>query len=67
MHRKETNFYGGNNEKAEIGWFGPEEENGFWNPRSPAALNGWTRPAAPPAEGKSGDDSDDEKKSAENE
>ena len=34
---KETNFYGGNNGKDMIGWFGPEEENGFWNPRSPAA------------------------------
>jgi len=39
---KETNFYGGNNEKDQIGWFGPEEENGFWNPHSPAALEGWT-------------------------
>ncbi len=45
---KDTNFYGGNNEKAGIGWFGPEEENGYWNPRSPAVLNGWTRPAAAP-------------------
>ncbi len=45
---KDTNFYGGNNEDAGIGWFGPEEENGYWNPRSPAVLDGWTRPAAAP-------------------
>jgi prepilin-type N-terminal cleavage/methylation domain-containing protein/prepilin-type processing-associated H-X9-DG protein len=41
---KETNFYGGNNQKAGIGWFGPEEENGFWNPASPAARDGWKKP-----------------------
>jgi len=46
---KDTNYYGGNNEKDRIGWFGPEEENGFWNPESPAVLNGWT----PPPEGTS--------------
>jgi prepilin-type N-terminal cleavage/methylation domain-containing protein len=45
---KETNFYGGNNEKHRIGWLGPEEENGFWNPQSPAVLEGWTEP--PPQE-----------------
>ncbi len=33
----ETNFYGGNNAEAKIGWFGPEQDNGFWNPDSPAA------------------------------
>ena len=31
------NFYGGDNRKESIGWFGPREENGFWNPDSPAA------------------------------
>ena len=40
----ETNYYGGNNEKDRIGWFGPQEDNGFWNPHSPAALDGWTPP-----------------------
>ncbi len=43
---KETNFYGGNNAKDKVGWFGPEEENGFWNPRSDAVLNGWNPPPA---------------------
>ncbi|MEM7388085.1 MAG: hypothetical protein AAF514_24380, partial [Verrucomicrobiota bacterium] len=28
-----TNYYGGNNEEASTGWFGPSEENGYWNPR----------------------------------
>ena len=37
---KGENFYGGDNEKDEIGWFGPEEENGHWNPSSPIALHG---------------------------
>jgi prepilin-type N-terminal cleavage/methylation domain-containing protein/prepilin-type processing-associated H-X9-DG protein len=32
-----SNIYGGNNEEHQVGWFGPEEENGFWNPNSPAA------------------------------
>jgi prepilin-type processing-associated H-X9-DG protein len=32
-----SNIYGGNNEEYKVGWFGPEEENGFWNPNSPAA------------------------------
>jgi prepilin-type N-terminal cleavage/methylation domain-containing protein len=40
---KDTNYYGGNNEKDSIGWFGPEKENGFWNPASSAVLNGWNR------------------------
>lgn len=26
------NFFGGDNEKASIGWFGPKEQNGYWNP-----------------------------------
>ncbi len=26
------NYYGGNNELKGIGWFGPEDGNGFWNP-----------------------------------
>lgn len=31
------NFYGGDNAKFQIGWVGPEDENGVWNPhrRSP--------------------------------
>lgn len=33
----DTNFYGGDNAAAQVGWFGPEEENGYWNPFSPAA------------------------------
>jgi prepilin-type N-terminal cleavage/methylation domain-containing protein len=43
---KDTNFYGGNNERDNLGWFGPEEENGYWNPASSAVLNGWHPPAA---------------------
>lgn len=31
------NFYGGDNRQAGIGWFGPRELNGWWNPASPAA------------------------------
>ncbi len=27
------NFYGGDDAKQKIGWLGPEEENGYWNPR----------------------------------
>lgn len=27
------NYYGGNNKDQDIGWFGPREENGYWNPR----------------------------------
>ncbi len=27
------NYYGGDNGEHQIGWLGPEEENGFWNPR----------------------------------
>ena len=34
------NFYGGDNEKQGIGWFGPQEENGYWNPRSAAVRDG---------------------------
>lgn len=37
---KETNFYGGDNVKYEIGWFGPEDDNGWWNPRSDAVEHG---------------------------
>ncbi|TVR50741.1 MAG: prepilin-type N-terminal cleavage/methylation domain-containing protein [Puniceicoccaceae bacterium] len=29
-----ANPYGGDAAAAEIGWFGPAEDNGFWNPRS---------------------------------
>lgn len=31
------NFYGGDNQKWKIGWFGPRPHNGCWNPNSPAA------------------------------
>ncbi len=27
-----NNVYGGDNARAEIGFFGPEDDNGFWNP-----------------------------------
>jgi prepilin-type N-terminal cleavage/methylation domain-containing protein/prepilin-type processing-associated H-X9-DG protein len=27
------NYYGGDNAEQLVGWFGPEDENGFWNPR----------------------------------
>lgn len=26
------NYYGGDNKRDRIGWFGPTEDNGFWNP-----------------------------------
>jgi prepilin-type N-terminal cleavage/methylation domain-containing protein/prepilin-type processing-associated H-X9-DG protein len=26
------NYYGGNNQQSKIGWFGPTENNGYWNP-----------------------------------
>jgi prepilin-type processing-associated H-X9-DG protein/prepilin-type N-terminal cleavage/methylation domain-containing protein len=29
----EKNFYGGDDAKHRLGWFGPSEENGYWNPR----------------------------------
>lgn len=29
------NYYGGDNAKALIGWFGPTEANGYWNPWFP--------------------------------
>lgn len=32
-----SNFYGGDNQKYNIGWFGPHAENGFWNPRRTTA------------------------------
>jgi len=28
------NFYGGDNKKEMIGWIGPEDDNGVWNPRN---------------------------------
>jgi len=43
--KKGENFYGGDNEKNEIGWFGPEEENGYWNPSAPVVLHGTPPPA----------------------
>ena len=33
------NYYGGNNAKELIGWVGPENENGFWNPNRTQELN----------------------------
>lgn len=27
------NYYGGDNKESMIGWLGPKEENGYWNPR----------------------------------
>jgi prepilin-type N-terminal cleavage/methylation domain-containing protein/prepilin-type processing-associated H-X9-DG protein len=27
-----TDYYGGNSTKSEIGWFGPTDNNGYWNP-----------------------------------
>jgi prepilin-type processing-associated H-X9-DG protein/prepilin-type N-terminal cleavage/methylation domain-containing protein len=30
---RSNNFYGGDNHKYQIGWFGPSVENGYWNPR----------------------------------
>lgn len=27
-----TDYYGGDSEAQKIGWFGPEENNGYWNP-----------------------------------
>lgn len=41
---RDTNFYGGDNQKSSIGWFGPPEENGYWNPNSRAAREGWKKP-----------------------
>lgn len=35
---EDINFYGGDNRAARIGWFGPADQNGFWNPRSPAVV-----------------------------
>ena len=26
------NYYGGDNTKAKVGWFGPTQNNGYWNP-----------------------------------
>ncbi len=28
-----SNPHGGNSERMNLGWFGPEEDNGYWNPR----------------------------------
>jgi prepilin-type N-terminal cleavage/methylation domain-containing protein/prepilin-type processing-associated H-X9-DG protein len=30
---KDGNYYNGDNHKYHVGWFGPAEENGYWNPR----------------------------------
>lgn len=32
--KSNTNFYGGDNEAANIGFCGPSENNGWWNPRN---------------------------------
>ena len=37
--KKGNNYYGGDNKKDNLGWFGPEEENGYWNPAA-AIVNG---------------------------
>ncbi|MEM8953574.1 MAG: type II secretion system protein [Verrucomicrobiota bacterium] len=29
-----ANYYGGDNDKHQLGWFGPKEQNGFWNPKA---------------------------------
>ena len=29
----ENSVYGGDPQEHQLGWFGPEEENGYWNPR----------------------------------
>lgn len=34
MEKSSTNFYGGNNEKENIGFCGPSRDNGWWNPRN---------------------------------
>jgi prepilin-type N-terminal cleavage/methylation domain-containing protein/prepilin-type processing-associated H-X9-DG protein len=31
--RTGPNYYGGDNAASSIGWFGPEDQNGWWNPR----------------------------------
>lgn len=41
---KDTNYYGGDNAKHQIGWFGPETENGWWNPRSGVVEHGTGTP-----------------------
>ncbi len=33
------NFYGGNNRAHHIGWFGPDEKNGYWNPQAPVVTH----------------------------
>jgi len=30
-----TNYYGGDNTRHHIGWFGPTDHNGYWNPSYP--------------------------------
>lgn len=30
-----VNYYGGDNAKHQIGWFGPTDHNGYWNPNYP--------------------------------
>ncbi len=32
------NFYGGDNTKHKIGWFGPEAQNGYWNPNADPSI-----------------------------
>jgi prepilin-type N-terminal cleavage/methylation domain-containing protein/prepilin-type processing-associated H-X9-DG protein len=29
-----ANYYGGDNEDHHLGWFGPKEQNGYWNPKA---------------------------------
>ena len=35
-----VSYYGGDNAFHKIGWFGPREQNGFWNPRHEDAKSG---------------------------
>ncbi len=32
--KSSTNFYGGDNDTADIGFCGPTDNNGWWNPRN---------------------------------
>jgi len=33
------NYYGGDDKKGQIGWFGPESDNGYWNPAFAEAVS----------------------------
>jgi prepilin-type N-terminal cleavage/methylation domain-containing protein/prepilin-type processing-associated H-X9-DG protein len=40
-------YYGGNSAKEKIGWFGPTDNNGFWNPNYQGTLDAPTVPISP--------------------